>query len=249
MFRAVLSDIDLIKTSLTAVGEIIDEGVFKLGKEGISLIAADRAMVAVADLKILATAFEEYEVKEEKDIGLNITNFLSILKRAKAKDKLILELKDSKLEITLQNSSKRRFVLPLLDISQEEIPPIDQLEFVSKVEISSEILQSGVDDAEVVSDSVVFEASPNRFLIKAEGDISSAELELEKGNEALIEIKAKDETRARYPLDYLKKMVKAASIADSVILEWGQDFPMKLTFKVTDKLILSFVLAPRVQEE
>jgi len=249
MFRAVLSDIDLLKTPLVAVGEIIDEGVFKLGKDGISLLAADRAMVAVADLKILASAFEEYEVKEEKEIGLNITNLLSVLKRAKAKDKLTLELKDSKLEISLQNSSKRKFVLPLLDITQEEIPPIDQLEFTSKAEINSEVLESGIEDAEVVSDSVVFEASPNKFSMKAEGDISSAELELEKGNEALLEIKAKEEIRARYPLDYLKKMVKAASIADSVILEWGQDYPMKLTFKVMDKLSLSFVLAPRVQEE
>jgi len=249
MFRAVLSDIDLLKTPLVAVGEIIDEGVFKLGKDGISLLAADRAMVAVADLKILASAFEEYEVKEEKEIGLNITNLLSVLKRAKAKDKLTLELKDSKLEISLQNSSKRKFVLPLLDITQEEIPPIDQLEFTSKAEINSEVLESGIEDAEVVSDSVVFEASPNKFSMKAEGDISSAELELEKGNEALLEIKAKEEIRARYPLDYLKKMVKAASIADSVILEWGQDYPMKLTFKVMDKLSLSFVLAPRVTEE
>ncbi len=249
MFRAVLSDVDLLKDSLAAVGEIIDEGVFKLGKDGISLIAADRAMVAVADFKILATAFEEYKIDEEKSIGLNIANLLSILKRAKAKDKLILELKDSKLELTLQNSSKRRFVLPLLDITQEEIPPIDQLEFTTKAEIKSDILKAGIDDAEVVADSVVFEAKPNKFAMRAEGDISSAELELEKGNEALLEIKAKDETRARYPLDYLKKMAKAAKVADSVVLEWGQDYPMKLSFKVLDKLNLSFILAPRVQEE
>ncbi|HDD71596.1 MAG: proliferating cell nuclear antigen (pcna) [Candidatus Aenigmatarchaeota archaeon] len=249
MFRAVLSDVDLLKDSLAAVGEIIDEGVFKLGKDGISLIAADRAMVAVADFKILATAFEEYKIDEEKNIGLNIANLLSILKRAKAKDKLILELKDSKLELTLQNSSKRRFVLPLLDITQEEIPPIDQLEFTTKAEIKSDILKAGIDDAEVVADSVVFEAKPNKFAMRAEGDISSAELELEKGNEALLEIKAKDETRARYPLDYLKKMAKAAKVADSVVLEWGQDYPMKLSFKVLDKLNLSFILAPRVQEE
>ena len=249
MFRAVLSDVDLLKDSLAAVGEIIDEGVFKLGKDGISLIAADRAMVAVADFKILATAFEEYKIDEEKNIGLNIANLLSILKRAKAKDKLILELKDSKLELTLQNSSKRRFVLPLLDITQEEIPPIDQLEFTTKAEIKSDILKAGIDDAEVVADSVVFEAKPNKFAMRAEGDISSAELELEKGNEALLEIKAKDETRARYPLDYLKKMAKAAKVADSVALEWGQDYPMKLSFKVLDKLNLSFILAPRVQEE
>ncbi|MCX8000616.1 MAG: hypothetical protein N3A69_16980, partial [Leptospiraceae bacterium] len=110
-------------------------------------------------------------------------------------------------------------------------------------------LQAGIEDAEVVSDSVLFEASREKFSMIAEGDISSAQLELEKGNEALLEIKADGTVRARYPLDYLKKMVKAAKIADSVTLEWGQDYPIKLSFKLENKLSLSFVLAPRVMEE
>jgi len=249
MFKAILNDIELLKVPLTSIGELIDEGVFRLGKDGISFIAADRAMVAVADFKILANAFEEYKIESEREIGLSITNLLSILKRAKAGDKLALELKDSKLEITLQNSSKRKFSLPLLDITREEIPPIDQLEFSGSAEINSEVFNAGIEDAEVVSDCVTFEANSEKFLMKAQGDISSAELELEKGNEGLLDLNVKEEIRARYPLDYLKKMAKAAKIADSVLLEWGQDYPMRITFKVTDKLKLIFVVAPRVQEE
>jgi proliferating cell nuclear antigen len=84
--------------------------------------------------------------------------------------------------------------------------------------------------------------------MKAEGDISSAQLELEKGSESLIDMKVDGVVRARYPVDYLKKIVKAAKIADSVSLEWGQDYPMKLAFKAADKIYLSFILAPRVSE-
>ncbi|MGC8812159.1 MAG: proliferating cell nuclear antigen (pcna) [Candidatus Aenigmatarchaeota archaeon] len=249
MFRAKLSQVNLLTDSISTIAELIDEGIFKVTKEGLSLTAADRALVAVVDFKISSKAFDEYELEKEQSIGVNIGNLLSVLKRAGGEDKATFKLQDSKLEIILENSSRRRFLIPLIDLSQEEVPPIEQLEFSSKVELKPEILQSGIADAEVVSDSVLFEASREKFSMIAEGDISSSQLELEKGNEALLEIKADGTIRARYPLDYLKKMVKAAKVADSVTLEWGQDYPMKLSFKLEDKLSLNFVLAPRVMEE
>ncbi|MEM5793948.1 MAG: proliferating cell nuclear antigen (pcna) [Candidatus Aenigmatarchaeota archaeon] len=249
MFKAKLSDVSLLRDSISTIAELIDEGIFKITKDGISLTAADRALVAVVDFKISSKAFDEYEVEKEQSIGVNMGNFLSVLKRAGGGDKATFRLQDSKLEVVIENSSRRRFVVPLIDLSQEEVPPIEQLEFTSKAELKPEILEAGVEDAEVVSDSIVFEASREKFSMIAEGDISSAQLELEKGNEALLELKADGNIKARYPLDYLKKMVKAAKIADSVTLEWGQDYPMKLSFKLEDKLSLSFVLAPRVMEE
>jgi proliferating cell nuclear antigen len=205
-------------------------------------------LVAVVDFKISSSAFEKYELEKETQIGLNVTNLLSIMKRAAADDKLSLNLGESKLEIVLENSSKRRFSVPLLDLGQEEVPPIDQLEFKAVAEIKPEVIQYGIADADVVSDSVLFEASENKFGMRAEGDISSAQLELEKGNSSLISLKSEKEVTARYPLDYLKKMMKAAKLADSVTLQWGQDYPMKMSFKSGDKVHLSFVVAPRVSE-
>lgn len=248
MFRATLKDVGLLVNSISTIAELIDEGIFKLSKDGISLLASDRAMVAAVDFKISSSAFEEYEIDKEQSIGLDIPNFLSVLKRASAQDKATFTLQDSKLEIVLENSSKRRFVLPLLELSQEEVPRIDQLEFSTKAVLSSDVLESGIEDAEVVADAVVFEASPSHFVMRAEGDISSTQLELEKGNKALIELKAGGSVKARYPLDYLKKMIKAAKLSDSVSLEWAQDYPLKMSFEVKDKLNLNFVLAPRVEE-
>jgi len=248
MFKATLGNVGLLTDSISTIAELIDEGLFKLGKDGVSLVAADRALVAVVDFKILSSAFEKYEVDEEKSIGLNITNLLSVLKRASAEDNATLTLQDSKLEIVLQNASRRRFVLPLLDLSQEEVPPVDQLEFAVSAELKPAVLQSGIADAEIVADSVLFEASPSRFSMRAEGDISSAQLELERGNQSLIELTGNVEVKSRYPLDYLKKMIKGAKIADSVKLNWGQDYPMKLEFKSKDKITLSMILAPRVSD-
>lgn len=248
MFRATLIEPRLFIDSILTIGELIDEGIFKVDKDGIRLKATDRAMVAAIDFKILPNAFDSFEVEESVDIGLNVTNLISILKRVKSGDRLTLELKDSRLEIVIQNSSRRKFTLPLLELREEELPQIEQLEFSCGAEIKSDVFQAGLEDAEIVADSVVIATSPKKFSMLAEGDISRTEFELEKGAEALLSVNAKEEIRARYPLEYLKKMIKAAKISDKVKLEWGKDYPMKLEFKAGDKGSLSFILAPRVEE-
>ncbi len=248
MFRATLTDPSLLINSVSTIAELIDEGIFKVTQSGISLVAADRAMVAVVDFNLASSAFEQFELDKDQTIGLNVGNLLSVLRRATGSDKLSLSLQDSKLEIGITGESRRRFVVPLLDLSQEEVPPIEQLEFAARAELKPEILQHGIDDAEIVADSVLFETSPNKFVMRAEGDVSRAELELEKGNTSLINLFAENSVKSRYPLDYLKKMIKAAKIADSVSIEFGQDYPMKLGFKSGDKASLKFVLAPRVSD-
>jgi len=249
MFKAVLSDSNLFKDSISTIGELIDEGIFKVSKNGLSLVAADRAMVAVIDFKLPATIFEKFEVDKDQDIAVNMTNLVSVLKRAAPNDKLELDLKDNKLEILMKNSSTRKFTVPLLDISQEEIPPINQLEFNAKAKIKADVLKNGIEDADIVSDSIVFEATKDKFNISAAGDISSTELSLERGNDSLLDLNVTGEVKARYPLDYLKKMIKAAKLSDDINIRWSKDYPLRMDFSSVDKVSLGFVLAPRVSEE
>ena len=245
--KATLSKVDLLRDSFSTIGELIDEGILKADKNGLSLTAPDRAMVAVVQFRMPANVFEEFKA-DSASMPINITNFVSIIKRAKPEDKITLELKEGKLEITMKSDSTRKFTLPLLDMQEEELPSIDKLDFKTKVRVKSDVIKSGIDDAEVVSDSVVFETKKDVFIMKASGDTSSAELVLNKGDPALIELQG-SESRARYPLDYLKKMIKAAKLSEETTIMWSKDYPMKLSFKDVDKVEINFILAPRVQEE
>jgi len=249
VFKAFMSDSSLFKDSISTIGELIDEGIFKVDKNGLSLVAADRAMVAVIDFKLPATIFDKFEVDKEQSIAVNMTNLVSVIKRLGSNEKLEMELKENKLEIMMTNASKRKFTVPLLDITQEEIPPISQLEFTAKAKVKADVLKNGIEDADIVSDSVIFEAAKDSFSLKASGDISSTELTLERGNDALLDINANGLIRARYPLDYLKKMIKAAKLANEINIRWSKDYPMRMDFASVDKVSLGFVLAPRVSEE
>lgn len=252
MFKATLADVALLRDPLASIAEIIDEGVFKAGKDGLRFVASDRAMVAVVDFELMPAAFEKYEASsdsgKDQKLGLNITNLLSVLKRAGTGDKISMELTGAKMQIAIEGASRRRFVVPLLDLGEEEVPPVDQLEFKTCAQVKSDVLLNGINDAEIIADSIIFETTPSKFMMLAEGDTNRAELELEKGSEALIRLEAQGTVKSRYALDYLKKIAKAAKISDSVTIEYGEDYPMRLSFAAGDKARIRFVLAPRVVE-
>ncbi len=250
MFELVISDVEMLKNSISVASEIIDEGTFKISKDGIRFVAADRALVAVVDLTIGASSFEKYELTEDSSVGVNMASLVSILRRASAGDKITLKKDDgkNKLKIIISGSSSRRFEIPILDIQESETPPIDKLDFTSIVELKSDVLAEGIADAEVVSDLVIFEADPQFFRIKSEGDSTNTELELEKGNQTLLKLEATANTKSGYPLDYLKKIVKASKLADTASLKFSSDFPIRMEFGDGERLKLSFVLAPHVIE-
>ena len=66
MFKATLNGPGLLVDSLASIAELIDEGIFKITPTGISLVAADRAMVAVADFHLSKSAFEEFELDSDQ---------------------------------------------------------------------------------------------------------------------------------------------------------------------------------------
>jgi len=130
-----------------------------------------------------------------------------------------------------------------------EKPPIDQLQFKTKIELDSGIVEEGIADAEIIGDSIVMEAGPETFRMHAKGDVSSAQLELAKDDKSLLKLESAEAAKSQYPLEYLKKMIKANKLSKQLSLEFGTDYPMRMSFKAIDKMQLSFILAPRVSED
>jgi proliferating cell nuclear antigen len=249
MFKITLGNTDLIKNSIPIISEIIDEGVFKVDAKGLSLVSPDRSMIALVDFQLLSTAFEDFKVTGENMLGLNLANLVAVIKRIKSGDKVTLSKNDDSntLEIVMKGKGTRKFEIPLLNITAEK-PPLDQLKFKAKLELDSNVLEEGITDADIVDDSIVFEGEPHAFRIWAKGDVNSSQMELKKGDHGLDKIEIPEALKSRYPIEYLKKMIKASKFADKVLLEFSNDYPLKMVFKDIDKIHLSFILAPRVEE-
>lgn len=245
--KLVLSDVELLKLPIKTISELIDEGIFTVNSDGFQFLAADRAMVAMVEFKLLPTAFDEFEVDKEYELGLNIENFADILNRASKKDKVILELENKKLNIIFEGRVKRKFEVPLLDISREELPDVSQLEFSSKVEVSTEIIEEAVKDIDLVAESLVFEVNNDKFLIYGGGEGTSSIIEINKNDPDIYNFEADSNVKSRYPLDYIKKIMNISSLVDTLTIEIGNDYPCRISSKLLDKVYIAFIVAPRVE--
>lgn len=237
-----------IRDFVAILKEFVDEAIFNISKEGVKVLAADRAMVCVADLHLQPSMFDKYTIEEPQSVGLNVEYLLNVLKRANAKDKIEFELwNNNRFQLTILGEQKREFNLPLLDLNEGEIPNIQDLEngFTSKVKIKTDVLKTACDDSSLISESMSIESKMGLFCAESQGDISSTVLSCEAGNKGLLDMSGT--AKCRYPLEYLTKACKVK--VDVMEIQFATDFPTKLTWKVPDKAKLSLIIAPRVSED
>jgi len=247
--KLTLAEPTYLKESISIISELVNEARFKVTKDAIELIAMDPANVAMVIFKLLSSAFTEYDVKEDVEIAINLGNLKQIIKRAGSDDMLSLELtSDNKLQITLKGKSTRTFSIPIIELEEKE-QKIPELNFDVSINLPSPVLDSAVEDVDIVAESVSFIGEKEKFTVSAEGDLSKAKVEIEKGDDIKIEAKGTDPVKSKYSIEYLKKMITAGKIADNVDVNFSKDYPLKLEYKVVDKVQLAFILAPRVEND
>lgn len=251
LFQAVLEDSKLFKDSVNVINEIVKEGVFEISKSGIKLVAIDSSGVAMIIFQLLPSAFSQFTVSEDKlKIGLNIDQIKSITRRLTGGERIVLLLNDSQFVIEIVSEHKRRFSLPIVDVEADDLRVPDHLEFTASVELKSYALKESVEDAAVISDSMTFHVVNNTFKMISKGDNGELQIILDPNNaDSLINLKASEETKAKYGLDYLNKIVKAEKLCDSLVLMFKSNYPLRLDYVSLDKIKISYILAPRVDND
>jgi proliferating cell nuclear antigen len=247
--RLTLAEPKYLKESISIISELVNEARFKVTKESIELVAMDPANVAMVIFKLLSSSFTEYDVKKDVELAINLGNMKQIMRRAKPNDMLTLELDpENKLRIQLKGDNIRTFNLPIIELDEKE-QKIPDLKFPVSIKLSSPVLNDAVEDVDVVAESVTFIAEPKKFTINAEGDLSQAKIEISEGSNAKIKVDGSDKIKAKYSIEYLKKMISGSKISDEVSIFFNKDYPLKLEYKTVDKIMLSFILAPRVEND
>tara|TARA_Y100000034_G_C6519341_1_gene223444 strand:- start:48 stop:494 length:447 start_codon:yes stop_codon:yes gene_type:complete len=148
----------------------------------------------------------------------------------------------------MKSSTTRSFSIPTLESDDKE-QRVPELNFPITIETESEILSEAIEDVSVVAESVTFLGEKEQFSVKAEGDLSKAFVEIKPDGRTTIKSDSEDKCKAKYSLEYLKKMILGAKLCDKAVLHFNTDYPLKLDYILTDRLALSFILAPRVDND
>ena len=243
--KLTLAEPKLLKDSISIIADLVTEAQFKITPDAIELIAMDPASVAMVTFKLLSSSFEEYDVKEEQTIALNLNNVKQVLKRA-TNCKITLELLEDKLKFIMKGKTIKTFMLPLIEIEESE-RKMPNLNFEATVVTNSAVLTEAIEDMDIIGESVSLETDKNKFKVSSKGDMSKADVEIDSDDDTKIVSEGK--FKSKYSIEYLKKMIQGAKLAPKVSLQFANDYPLKVEYKVLNKMQLVFILAPRVENE
>jgi proliferating cell nuclear antigen len=251
LFTVKMADAKILKDMMGAISILVEEATFDLTPDGIKLRAMDPSRVAMVDFEWPKTVFDEYVCSETMKMCINISEVLKLLRRT-GKDEsveLSLDEKTGRLKIAVKGKYTRTFNMPTLEAMEEEVPT-PKVSFNVKAKATTEGLREAIEDASLVSDHVRIEADNEKIVMNATGDIMGATIEFKKGSDVLLDLEAKEASKATFSLSYLSEIVKAAvATSEIVTLEFSTDMPIKLDFQQGKEGKLTFYLAPRIEVE
>ena len=245
--KLVLAEPRYLKESVLIISELVNEANIKLLPDRIELIAMDPASVAMVIFRLLSSAFVDYSLEVPLSISINLDSLKQVLRRAKPADIVTLELEENKLRIDLSSDTKRTFHLSLINLEKQN-QKIPELKFPGSIELSSTVFNDAIDDMDIVADAVLLTIEPSKLSIEAAGNLNKARIDLQKGDDLKISLK-EGKFKSKYSIEYLKKILKASKLSPIVNINFSNDYPLKIQYKVIDKLDLEFILAPRVQND
>ena len=237
-----LEDPRIFANLIGTISELVTEVKIKVNSDGMSLTALDPANVAMAYFSVPNDLFSEFNVDKEEILGVNLENLKAILRRIKLGSSLSMRKEDNLLKISIHDKIKRDFTLALIDVEGDD-KEMPSWEFKSVIKMDAQAFVDAIEDCLVVGDACTFTADSSKFIIES-NNLHSARTEF-SGDEIQI---FSDASSARFSLEYLNKFIKGAKIANKVEINFSDNHPMRLNFP-SGKVMLSFVLAPRVEQD
>ena len=243
MFKLILSDPSIFKTSFDAISSIVDEVQIEVDSDGLRLNAIDRSHVTYVHLELKESLFDVYECDKPIKLNLDTEELMKVLKRSKSDDVMELTVDAGSLIITFEGAVKKTFKVKLIDL-EYDTPSQPQIDYPININIPITTLKEAIQDIEIVADRVQFEVDEDKLTLEAVGEFSDAKVEYLHGE------KITDTAKAIYAIENIKEMLKAEKFADNTYVQLGDDMPLTLVLELlNNEGELSFLLAPRIEEE
>lgn len=249
MIHLALKQASDFKRCIDGIAVLIDEAELVLDSKGLMLKATDPSQISMVDFFLPKEAFASYQVDGIAKIGIDLDYLSQIMSRAKPSDELVLELDEqaSRLNVSFKGSAKRKFSVPLIDVSSAELP-VPKIDFDVELALKADVLQDSLKDASLISTHVTVGVKSEQFFVKASSSKGELNSQTSKEDKGLLELKSKSDCQAMFPLDFLTDTLKAATNDTQLNVFLKANAPIKLHYKVGEAS-LAYFLAPRIESD
>lgn len=234
---------------MASISKIIDEGVFRIGEDGVRLKAMDPSKIVLVDLHLPKESFTEFETVGLESLSVNMSDLAKILRRAVKDDELVIESREAKgLTISLIGRGVRSFTLPSIEATIEEIPEL-KLDLHVTARIPPSVFKEVIRELEPIGEAIEFKtvSSENTLIARSYSDVVEAQMLLSVQDGSLYELTAREDAVSSYSMDYLVEIAVVASIAEDLVFDYGTDLPCRIQFTLPYGGKVVFYVAPRVE--
>jgi proliferating cell nuclear antigen len=245
MFNAKVKS-EVLKGIIDVTSPLVSEVKFNINPKGVTLRAVDPAHVAMVDLVVKNSAFDEFKATE-MELGVDMDKFASIMRLSSAGDMVSLEYDEdtNRLIVKIGNLVRK---MGLIDTAGMPDPKMPNLNLPAKVVLKASELSQGVRASEAVSDHLALTVDKDDFELFAEGDTDTVNLKLPKN--LLIELTTNSKCKSLFSIDYFSNMIKPVKGEDPITIMIGNDNPIRVEFNIAeDKGHVTYLLAPRIESE
>ncbi|MBU2395740.1 MAG: hypothetical protein KKH70_20590 [Gammaproteobacteria bacterium] len=255
----------VFKDILSCIGALNEDVTLQLDYEGLKIITMDTSHVAMVNLKLPNSFFDEYPVNETVKIGVNIPTVLKALGKITKNDDYLdaeytytmntKEIKNDegqviassqiksneKLVLTLIGDIRRKKTVPCLEPLDTEVPE-PRIFFKSKTRIVLKTLKRIVDDFD--GQHLTIETDEENIKFSSSHDDYDEETPLNKDNDNIIEHRVEESSKTTYTMSYVIQILRpVVKVSEVGTLEYSEDMPFKLDVELPQGT-LEYFLAP-----
>ncbi|WP_256403268.1 hypothetical protein [Halorubrum salinum] len=238
---------------------VVDEAIFRIGHDGLSVAAVDPANVAMVDLEVEEGAFESVG-DGMFPIGINIQKLDDYVDGASGSDQVKLSYSPEKRSIEIEHTNVEVEMAGIDPDAIRQEPEIPEIDHRAEFEVDAKVFRDAVENADLVTDHVRFEADVDAeaLAVSGEGDIDEIRTVIESDD--LLDANFSERVESLFSVAYLiggskggskyKGMLKPLSSGTELAGKLDDEMPVFLTYEFADGFgNVQMMLAPRVENK
>lgn len=250
----------LFKSIFSSFVNEVSDCILTFGKIGMKIQSMDSSHVSLVNVKLVASEiFDDYKCTDVHSLGISVVHALKIFKLADNKSKVTLQHKNpthNKLTIGIVSGDGKLdclFDLKLMDIDSDGLEiPDDMTGWSMEMEYKDvadvvKIMGDFGDSVEICAGG----STGDELLYQFSGDQGKAtgKIKIIKKQWVGESTTPSDVVNLKLSMRHLKSYLACRDLSETVIFFVGDGMPLCITFRLGEQSLISFYIAPKIDDE
>lgn len=251
--------IKVFQNAIQVISLINDISSVQLTKDGLCIKEMDTSHICLFELVLDSEWFDDYRLKSDQVIGINLKNLVKILSCLQDGQRLHLSKKTVSDQLLIdfldKNTSKKKPVMQFeINLIEREFEPLDtsRLDYTNSdnLVMASNKFESLISLVGSFGDTISIKYGGDSFTYSSEGNFNESKIKnavLDLDND-VDDYTNEDEIELSLAINYLAKITKASKVGGDMMLYIKEDAPVCFKYMIGTDCHLTYWLPPKIPD-